>query len=62
MRAAARVLAACRDIVRGAAGADAYGQYVAHLATFHPEQQPLTREAYFRQESVTRWEGMRRCC
>jgi uncharacterized short protein YbdD (DUF466 family) len=53
---------ALRDIVRGAAGADAYGHYRDHLERHHPERQPLTREEFFRREFSARWDGIRRCC
>ena len=51
-----------RDIVRGATGADAYERYLAHARQAHPERTPLTPAAYFREEQVARWEGLRRCC
>ncbi len=53
---------ALRDIVRGAAGTDAYAHYLAHLQRHHPERQPLTREEFFRHEFSARWDGIRRCC
>ena len=52
----------CRDLIRGAAGTDGYQQYRAHLARHHPEETPLSREAHFRREFVSRWDGVRRCC
>jgi uncharacterized short protein YbdD (DUF466 family) len=61
-RALMRVAAALRDIVRGAAGADAYGHYLDHLRRHHPERPPLSREDFFRREFSARWDGMRRCC
>lgn len=62
LRLARRLYGACRDVIRGAAGADAYDHYRAHLCTHHPERTPLSREAFFRQEFSARWEGVRRCC
>jgi uncharacterized short protein YbdD (DUF466 family) len=50
------------DVVRGATGAQAYAQYLAHLARHHPDRQPLSREAFFRSELSSRWDGVRRCC
>ena len=56
------VAAALRDVVRGAAGADAYAHYRAHQARHHPNDPPLTREEFFRREFSARWDGIRRCC
>jgi uncharacterized short protein YbdD (DUF466 family) len=56
------VVAALGDVVRGAAGTDAYAHYLAHLARRHPDQAPLSREAFFRREFSARWDGIRRCC
>jgi uncharacterized short protein YbdD (DUF466 family) len=58
----ARLYAIGRDIIRGAAGADAYAAYCAHAAAHHPDEPRLSREAFFRQEFSARWEGIRRCC
>ena len=54
--------AAIGDVIRGAAGTDAYAHYCAHLARHHPGEPPLSREAFFRREFSARWEGIRRCC
>ncbi len=51
-----------REIVRGAAGLDAYEQYLGHLRTRHPGAKPMTREEFFRADMATRWNGVRRCC
>jgi uncharacterized short protein YbdD (DUF466 family) len=53
---------ALSDVVRGAAGADAYAHYLAHLAHHHPDRRPLSREDFFRLELAARWDGIRRCC
>ena len=53
---------ALRDVAAGATGAQAYAQYLAHLARHHPELQPLSRAAFFRSELASRWDGVRRCC
>jgi uncharacterized short protein YbdD (DUF466 family) len=60
--AAAAVGAAIGDVVRGAAGTEAYAQYLSHLARHHPQQRPLSREDFFRREFSARWDGIRRCC
>lgn len=57
-----RLYGAVRDFMRGAIGADAYEQYLRHLKEAHPEQRPLSSEAFFRREFSARWEGVRRCC
>ena len=57
-----RLFGICRDIVRGAAGADAYAAYCAHAAAHHPDEPRLSREAFFRREFSARWDGIRRCC
>ena len=54
--------AALGEVVRGAAGTDAYANYRAHLARHHPLERPLSREEFFRKEFSARWEGIRRCC
>lgn len=41
----------------------AYRRYVAHLAHHHPEEAPLSYEAFYLQEQQRRWNGgPRRCC
>ena len=62
MRSLRKVVVPLRDIIRGAAGMDAYDQYRRHLARHHPGQPPLSREDFFRRELVSRWQGVRRCC
>jgi uncharacterized short protein YbdD (DUF466 family) len=54
--------AVLRDVIRGATGADAYTQYLAHLERHHPDRQPPSREDFFRRELSSRWDGIRRCC
>ena len=55
-------LAALRDVLRGAAGANAYENYLSHCAAHHPSLVPLSREAFFRLDLAARWDGVRRCC
>lgn len=57
-----RMLAALREILRGACGADAYARYLEHQATHHPDQPTLTRAAFFRRHTEERWSGISRCC
>ena len=56
------IIAAIGDVIRGAAGTDAYAHYCAHLSRHHSDQRPLSREEFFRRELSERWEGIRRCC
>ena len=57
-----RVAARLREIGRGATGVDAYANYLEHHLAHHPETPPKSREAFFRANLVSRWEGVRRCC
>ena len=59
VRAVAGVLG---DVIRGAAGTDAYRHYLAHHQRHHRDREPLSREAFFRRELSAKWEGIRRCC
>ena len=49
-------------IIRELSGDDAYERYLAHLAQVHPDQEPLTRKAFFQQEQDRKWNGVKRCC
>jgi uncharacterized short protein YbdD (DUF466 family) len=57
-----RLRTVLRDILAGAAGTDAYRNYLVHHRVHHPEQNPLTRESFYHDELAARWDGMRRCC
>jgi uncharacterized short protein YbdD (DUF466 family) len=57
-----RVGAVLRDVLAGAAGTDAYANYLEHHRAHHPADTPLSRESFFRQRLDARWEGVRRCC
>ena len=57
-----RVLRALHEVLRGAAGTDAYGQYLDHQRRHHPDAPALSRAAFFREQLAARWEGVRRCC
>lgn len=50
--------------LRGITGDDAYERYLAHWRGHHAEEggEPLSREAFFRQELKRKWDGVRRCC
>ncbi len=48
--------------IRHASGDDAYERYLLHCEIYHPEQIPLNRKAFFKQEQERKWEGVKRCC
>ncbi len=56
------VRAALGDVIRGAAGTDAYAHYLAHQQRHHPHAAPWSRAEFFRHDLAARWEGIRRCC
>ncbi|HEY6927199.1 MAG TPA: YbdD/YjiX family protein [Steroidobacteraceae bacterium] len=60
--AAMRWLAACWNYIRAVSGDDAYERYLAHHATSHPEQQPMSRKDFFIQRQERKWTGTTRCC
>lgn len=59
---ARRLLQACRELLHGAFGTDAYARYRAHHAAHHAGEVPLDRAAFFRQRQRERWDGISRCC
>ena len=48
--------------IRRLSGDDAYERYLRHLAQHHPEQTPLSREAFFKEWQDSKWKGVKRCC
>ena len=48
--------------LREVTGDDAYERHLAHHTQSHPDQQPLTREQYFRQRQDEKWSKISRCC
>lgn len=48
--------------LREVTGDDAYERYLAHQMQSHPDEQPLTREQYFRQRQDEKWSKVSRCC
>lgn len=48
--------------IRRLSGDDAYERYLRHLAQHHPEQTPLSREAFFKEWQDNKWKGVKRCC
>ncbi len=66
LQAGAELLQAGRYMARGVRqqliGAD-YGAYLAHMARTHPEQAPLSYEAFFRERQEARYSARTgRCC
>ena len=49
-------------LLRNATGDDAYEQYLKHVREKHPDQTPLDRKAFFKDEQRRKWSGVRRCC
>ena len=49
-------------VVRTLAGEDAYEHYLAHLQAMHPDGEPMTAAAFYRQREVQKWDGIKRCC
>lgn len=60
--AAIRWLWAGWSYLRAVSGDDAYERYLAHQATEHPEQPPMSRKAYFAECQERKWTGVTRCC
>ncbi|OWQ88787.1 hypothetical protein CDN99_15005 [Roseateles aquatilis] len=63
---ASDLLQAGRYMARGVrqqlVGAD-YGAYLAHMARTHPDQDPMTYEAFFRERQEARFNSRTgRCC
>ncbi len=66
MRKTMRIFARrVRDTLRLMIGIPDYEHYVAHVRVHHPEQEPMTYEAFFRERQDARFGGkgdIRRCC
>lgn len=50
--------------LRNAIGQDAYERYLIHWRDHHAQAdgEPLSREAFFKQELERKWNGVKRCC
>ena len=48
--------------LRRLSGDDAYDRYLAQHARHHPDEPPLSREAFFKQWQDDKWKGVKRCC
>jgi uncharacterized short protein YbdD (DUF466 family) len=54
-----------RDTLRLMIGIPDYERYVAHIRAHHPEKEPMSYEAFFRERQDARFGGkgdIRRCC
>lgn len=48
--------------LRRLSGDDAYERYLAHHATAHAHDAPLSHAEFFRREQERKWNGVKRCC
>ncbi len=48
--------------IRQLSGDDAYERYLKHYAEFHHDDEPLSREAFFKEWQDGKWKGVKRCC
>ena len=56
-------LARAAQIVRRLIGAPDYDRYIAHISAHHPEQVPLTKDAFARDALARRYnQPGNRCC
>jgi uncharacterized short protein YbdD (DUF466 family) len=60
--AALRFIAAGWTYLRAVSGDDAYERYLAHHATEHAGQAPMSRKDYFNERQRQKWTGVTRCC
>ena len=49
-------------LLRELSGDDAYERYLQHQALAHPDEPPLCRHAFFKQQQQQKWHGVKRCC
>ncbi len=54
----------CWRVLREITGDDAYERYLVHWNENHACEggEPLSRAAFFRQETERKWNGIKRCC
>lgn len=50
------------QLIRELSGDDAYERYLHHQKLHHPDETPLSRQAFFQQEQHRKWHGVKRCC
>jgi uncharacterized short protein YbdD (DUF466 family) len=49
-------------LLRELSGDDAYERYLQHQTLAHPDEAPLCRHAFFKQQQQQKWHGVKRCC
>jgi len=50
-------------LIREVSGDDAYERYVMHFRLNHADEgEPLSRQAFFKQQQDEKWKGIKRCC
>ena len=54
----------CWGVLREITGDDAYERYLVHWSEHHASEdgEPLSRDAFFKQETERKWNGVKRCC
>jgi uncharacterized short protein YbdD (DUF466 family) len=57
-----RVVANAFRFIRRITGDDAYDIYLHHHTQDHPDQQPLSRRAFYVADQQRKWSGIKRCC
>ena len=50
------------QLIRELSGDDAYERYLRHQILHHPEETPLSRQAFLQQEQHRKWHAVKRCC
>ncbi len=60
----ARLIGRAADTARLMVGLPSYDRYLEHMAERHPEAEPMTRRAFFRDRQEARYgaRGGGRCC
>jgi uncharacterized short protein YbdD (DUF466 family) len=60
--ALARRIRAAWGVVRILAGEDDYARYLEHHAAVHPDREPMSARAFYREREQRKWDGVKRCC
>ena len=60
--AALRWFAAGWSYLRTVSGDNAYERYLAHHATAHAGEPPMSRKDHFTEMQRRKWSGVSRCC
>ena len=48
--------------VRTLAGEDDYARYLQHVSEMHPDREPMSPRAFYREREQRKWSGVKRCC